>query len=89
MLWALALRGARAELLPEIGGPAAYRIAPTTDLGALALSSPLAAAVTRLQREAAALDDIARWPGLDRERASRLLNGLYLAVIFMLAPALG
>lgn len=78
VLWALALRGARAELLPEIAGPAAYRIAPTTDLAALALSSTLAAAVARLQREAAALDDIARWPGLNRERAMRLLNGLYL-----------
>lgn len=28
LLWELALRGSRDELLPEIGGPAAYRIAP-------------------------------------------------------------
>jgi hypothetical protein len=34
--------------------------------------------VQRLQREAASLDDIARWPGLNRERATRLLNGVYL-----------
>lgn len=78
VLWALALRGARAELLPEIVGPAAYRIAPTTDLAALDLGNVLGVAVARLQRETAALDDIARWPGMNRERASRLLNGLYL-----------
>jgi hypothetical protein len=78
VLWALALRGARADLLPEIVGPAAYRIAPSTDLAALDLSGALAIAVARLQRETAALDDIARWPGMSRERASRLLNGLYL-----------
>ncbi len=78
VLWALALRGARGELLPEITGPAAYRIAPTTDLAALELTGPLALAVQRLQRESSSLDDIGRWPGMDRERASRLLNGLYL-----------
>lgn len=78
VLWALALRGARAELLPEIVGPAAYRIALTTDLAALALTEPLATAVARLQRETASLEDIARWSGMNRERASRLLNGLYL-----------
>lgn len=78
VLWALALRGARAELLPEIVGPAAYRIAPTTDLAALELSGALGEAVARLKRENAALDAIARWPGMSRERATRLLNGLYL-----------
>jgi hypothetical protein len=78
VLWALALRGARGELLPEIVGPAAYRIAPTTDLGALQLADALGAAVERLQRETAPLEAIARWPGMNRERASRLLNGLYL-----------
>ncbi len=78
VLWALALHGARAELLPEIAGPAAYRIAPTTDLAALDLGGALGEAVARLQREAASLDAIARWPGMNRERATRLLNGLYL-----------
>jgi hypothetical protein len=78
VLWALALQGARGELLPEIIGPAAYRIAPTTDLASLDLGGALGDAVARLQRENASLDTIARWPGMSRERASRLLNGLYL-----------
>ncbi len=87
VLWALALRGARGELLPEIVGPAAYRIAPTTDLGALQLADALGVAVERLQRETAALDDIARWPGMNRERASRLLNGLYLQAGLIISRA--
>ena len=32
----------------------------------------------RLRRETVALRDIAAWPGMSLERASRLLNGLYL-----------
>ncbi len=78
LMWALALQGARAALLPEIAGPAAYRIAPGTDLTALDLTGTLGAAVTRLRRETVSLREIASWPGLDAERATRLLNGLYL-----------
>ena len=78
VLWALALNGARSELLPEIAAPAAYRIAPTADFSALDLGAALAGAVVRLRREAAPLAIISTWPGLDRERAMRLLNGLYL-----------
>ena len=78
VLWALALNGARSELLPEIAGPAAYRVAPTADFSALDLGAALAAAVVRLRREAAPLALISTWPGLDRERAMRLLNGVYL-----------
>jgi hypothetical protein len=78
VLWALALHGSRAELLPEIAGPAAYRIAPSTDLSVLALEGPLAAAMARLRRHTTPLGELSTWPGLDRERAMRLLNGLYL-----------
>lgn len=78
VLWALALHGSRAELLPEIAGPVAYRIAPSTDFSGLDLGGTLAAAVSRLRRQATSLSEISTWPGLDRERATRLLNGLYL-----------
>ena len=78
VLWALALHGSRAELLPEIAGLAAYRIAPLTDLSSLDLSGALAAAVARLRRQTTPLDELSGWPGFDRERATRLLNGLYL-----------
>jgi hypothetical protein len=78
LLWELALRGNRTELLPEIAGPAAYRVAPGLDLGGLRLSGALLAAVDRLQRHTTNVRDMAAWPGFDRERAMRLLNALYL-----------
>ncbi|MFO1271344.1 MAG: hypothetical protein U1F50_06645 [Rubrivivax sp.] len=78
LLWELAMRGARDELLPEIGGLAAYRISPGLDLEGLALSGSIAAAVERLKRATTSLREIADWPGFDRERATRLLNALYL-----------
>jgi hypothetical protein len=78
LLWELALRGGREELLPEIAGNAAYRIAPGVDLRALQLERSLATAVARLRRQTTNLREIAGWPGFDRGRAMRLLNGLYL-----------
>lgn len=88
MLWGLALNGARSELLPEIAGPVAYRISPDADLTGLHQLEPgatVAAAVARLRRETTALVDIERWPGFHRERAQRLVNGLYLNVALMVS----
>ncbi|MEO7245159.1 MAG: hypothetical protein ABIX12_08430 [Rubrivivax sp.] len=76
--WELALRGARSTLLPELAGVAAYRVTPAADLRALGLRGSVAAAVSRLQRDSASLREISLWPGFSRDRASRLLNGLYL-----------
>jgi hypothetical protein len=87
VLWALALQGARAELLPEIAGPVAYRMAPGTDLSALDLGGALGSAVTRLRRGTHTLAEMSLWPGLDRERAMRLLNGLYLQAGLMVSRA--
>ena len=85
LLWELALRGSREDLLPEIAGVAAYRVAPGADLSALALSGTLAAAVSRLQRDTTNLADICTWPGFDRSRATRMLNGLYLQAALMVS----
>lgn len=78
LLWELALRGSRDELLPEIAGHAAYRITPGLDLSALELTGSLASACERLKRQTSSMREIADWPGFDRERAMRMLNGLYL-----------
>jgi len=78
LLWELAMRGGRTELLPEISGPAVYRVAPGLDLGALPVSGTMLAAIYRLRRESVNLRDMSEWAGLDRERAVRLLNALYL-----------
>ena len=48
------------------------------DAPALPLRGALGSAVARLRDTTASLAEIARWPGLDEVRASRLLNGLYL-----------
>ncbi|MFN0185111.1 MAG: hypothetical protein ACKVQR_14960 [Aquabacterium sp.] len=78
LLWLMALRGARAELLPELAGQAAYRVSPGLHLRGLPMTPELAAAVSRLRRATSNLRDVAAWPGLDRERACRLLNALYV-----------
>jgi hypothetical protein len=83
LLWELALRGAREALLPEIAGVAAYRVTPGADLAVLQLGGSLAAAVARLRQQATPLREIAAWPGFDRGRAMRLLNGLYLQAALM------
>jgi hypothetical protein len=78
LLWAVALRGARAALLPELAGPAAYRVAPGVSLTGLDLPGAMAASISRLQRQTCNLADIAGWPGVGNGRATRLLNALYL-----------
>ena len=78
LLWEMAMHGLRRELLPEIAGPAVYRVAPGMDIAALPADDTLAAAMQRLARQAASLRELADWPGMGRERAVRLLNALYL-----------
>ncbi|WP_280153660.1 hypothetical protein [Piscinibacter sp. XHJ-5] len=85
LLWELAMRGGRAELLPEIGGPAVYRVTPGLHLGSLPVNGPLLAAIYRLRSESSTMSDIAEWPGMDRERAVRLLNALYLQAGLMVS----
>lgn len=78
LLWALALRGPRRELLPEIAGPAVYRVSPALDVDALPVTGATRAAILRLRQQATSLSGVAAWPAFDRERAARLLNALYL-----------
>ena len=78
LLWEMALRGSRERLLPEIAGTAAYRVAPGVNLRGLEMPSILGVAVDRLRRRTCNLREVSEWPGLDRERAMRLLNALYL-----------
>ena len=85
LLWELSLRGSRDELLPEIAGQAAYRITPTLDLSGLDLSGSLASACEKLKRHTTSLREIAEWPGFDRPRAMRMLNGLYLQAGLMVS----
>lgn len=88
LAWQLALHGARARLLPEIGGVAAYRATPGADLSGLPLAPAQARAVTELRQGMRPLAEIARLPGLDTESASRLLNALYLQSALMISRSL-
>jgi hypothetical protein len=78
LLWAVALRGARGELLPELAGQAAYRVAPGIAFGGLYMPAAMAACIARLRRETCNLRELSEWHGIGRERAMRLLNALYL-----------
>ena len=78
LLWLLALQGPRGALLAEISGTVAYRALKSVDEGGVAIGGAQRSAALRLRRETVALRDIAGWPGMSVERASRLLNGLYL-----------
>jgi hypothetical protein len=83
LTWELALRGARSELLPEIPAHAAFRIPPGVALQGMDFTGSMAAAIHRLKRQSSNLKDISGWAGFDRERAMRLLNGLYLQSALM------
>lgn len=78
LLWSLALDGPRAALLPEIAGTAAYRALKDPAAEGLPVPGALRPALDRLRRETVSLRTIGGWPGMSVERASRLLNGLYL-----------
>jgi len=78
LLWQLALRGRRNELLPEIAGPAAYRVSPSLDINRLPAPMVLLELIHRLRAQSVTLRELSRWPGMNEERAIRLLNALYL-----------
>ena len=78
VLWRLALEGPRAELLHEVTGPTVYRVVGHPARQDLPTPGALGPAIDRLRKESAPLRQIARWPGMSYERASRLVNALYL-----------
>ena len=78
LLWAVALAGARGELLPELAGQAAYRVAPGLNLSGLFVPPAMNFCIDRLRGQPSNLREIAQWQGIGRERAARLVNALYL-----------
>ena len=78
LLWAVALRGARDALLPELAGQAAYRVVPGVTLSGLDVPGAMAACINRLRRKTSNLREIASWYDIGPLRATRLLNALYL-----------
>ncbi len=86
-LWAVSLHGPRKTLLTEIGGTAAYRALSRSTEGRPVITGVLGSALERLHRESVSYRDIARWPGMNPERAARLLYALYLSAGLMVTRA--
>jgi hypothetical protein len=79
LLWRVALYGPRGTLLTEIGGTAAYRALVSVASHGLIAPGAMGSAAERLHRQSVSMREVASWPGMSVERASRLLNALYLA----------
>jgi hypothetical protein len=84
LLWAVALNGPRPELLSEISGRVAYRLVSSHTKDLPPSKGAISSTILRLERESAPLSEIAGWPGMSIERASRLLNALYLCGALMI-----
>lgn len=78
LLWRLALEGPRADLLHEVSGNAVFRVLRDPASPDLPTPGALGPTIDRLRRESAPLRKVAQWPGMSFERASRLVNALYL-----------
>jgi len=85
LLWSLAIHGPRDTLLSEIAGTAAYRAirSPTED--GLPASGAMGSAAERLRHETVSLKTVAGWPGMNSDRAARVINALYLASALMVS----
>lgn len=78
MLWQLAKYGPTDELLPEIAGPAVYRLAPSLHLADLPVDPELIAVLQQMRRRPCTVEELAARPGFSRARVCRLLNAIYL-----------
>jgi hypothetical protein len=87
LLWRLALHGPRSALLAEIAGPAAYRFVASRLEDVPRPTGAIGSAMDRMRHESVSLRQIATWPGMSTERASRLLNALYLASALIVSRA--
>ncbi len=85
LLWQLALAGPRRTLLSEIAGSAVYRFVAHRLEGVAMPGGAIGSAMERLRHGAAPLRQIAAWPGMSEERASRMLNALYLVSALMVS----
>jgi hypothetical protein len=77
-LWRLALDGPRAELLNEVAGAAAYRALRNPSAKEVSAPGALGASMRRLHQESMPLRKVAALPGMSADRATRLINALYL-----------
>ena len=89
LVWTVALHGPRGTLLSEINGRAAYRVVATGDHARdlPPLKGAISSTVARLEQRSSSLSEMARWPGMSIDRASRILNALYLSGMLLVSRA--
>ena len=88
LVWTVALHGPRSTLLSEINGRAAYRVVAAHNARELPpLKGAISSTISRLEQRSSSLGEMARWPGMSIERASRILNGLYLSGMLLVSRA--
>ena len=78
LLWLLAMHGPRDELLPEVAGPAKYRLAPSWSESGLPIDPLLIPLLQRMRHESSSQQELADWTVPQRVPVRRLLNALYL-----------
>lgn len=78
MLWQMALHGHTNELLPEIAGPASYRLTPDLHLAGLPLHSGQQQVMHKLRGRPSTVHELAHGTPLGPSQVRRLLNALYL-----------
>jgi hypothetical protein len=78
LLWQLALHGPTNELLPEIAGPANYRLTPSLHLSGLPMHSGLLPVLQKMRSRPCTVDELAHGTSLGPTQVKRLLNAVYL-----------
>jgi hypothetical protein len=78
LLWLLAMHGPRGELLPEVAGPAKYRLAPTWSESGLPIDPLLLPLLQRMRSDSLSQQELSDWTVAQRLPVRRLLNALYL-----------
>jgi hypothetical protein len=87
-LWRLAMHGATSELLPEISGPAHYRLSMGLRLDRLPIDPRALPLLQTLRSRPVSLDELVKSTDLGGALVRRLLNALYLQSGLMLTRSI-
>lgn len=88
LLWHLALRGAHAELLPELAGDVRCRVTLGVSLTGLPIDGPARRLIQRMKSAPVSIDDLAPATLLTRATIQRVWNALYLQSALMVSRGL-
>lgn len=87
LLWLLAMHGSTSDLLPELAGPARYRLSAGLSLAGLPIDPMTLPLLEKMRNRPVSLNELAGWTVLGRPRVRRLLNALYLQSGLMITRA--